>query len=352
MVKIGDVAREAGVSIATVSRALNNHPTVNPELVDRVREAADRLGYRPNGIARNLRRQSTDVLALVISDVSNPFFTAVTRGVEDVAQRNGYSVLLCNADEQPEKEATYLRVAEQEQVAGVIISPHSAGTDVSRLVAAGIPLTVIDRPLGPVAGPREGETRPDARGAFDSVMVESVGGARLATEHLLAAGWVRPGCITGPLDAATAEQRLAGYLAALGAAPREVQPLVARGPFRQAGGRAAAAELLDAAEPADRPDALFVANAPMALGVLEAVRERGLRVGIDLGMVVFDDAPWAPFIEPAMTVIAQPAYRIGERAAELLVARIRAAAGAGPVPPTAQELLTTDLVVRASSLRA
>jgi LacI family transcriptional regulator len=326
MVKIGDVAREAGVSIATVSRTMNNRSSVDAELAARVREAADRLGYRPNGIARNLRRQSTDVIALVISDVSNPFFTAVTRGVEDVAQKNGYSVLLCNADEQPEKEATYLRVVEQEQAAGVIISPHSAATDVSRLVASRIPLAVIDRPLG---------------GSFDSVMVDSTEGARRATAHLLAEGWQRPGCITGPLDAATAEQRLAGYRAALADAG-VAHESVARAEFRQAGGRAAAAELLDAADP---PDALFVANAPMALGVLEAVRQRALSIGTDLGVVVFDDAPWAPFVDPPMTVVAQPAYEIGARAATLLMDRIRATI---PLEPRSI-VLDAALEVRGSS---
>jgi LacI family transcriptional regulator len=395
MVKISDVAREAGVSVATVSRSLNNHVTVNPELASRVREAAERLGYRPNGIARSLRRQSTDVLALIISDVANPFFTAITRGVEDVAQRNGFSVLLCNADEQPEKEATYLRVAEQEQVAGVLLSPHSAATDISRLRASGIPVVIIDRPLGS-----------DGGDDLDSVMVESAEGARVATAHLLAEGWQRPGCVTGPADAATAEQRLAGYRAALADAGI-AREFVARAEFRQAGGRAATAELLGAFVPSgapdhreasceagpvrpgarpgaldtggapveaglalhderpgaldtggapavaglalhdERPDSLFVANSPMALGMLEELASRGLRVGVDLGVVVFDDAPWAPFVDPPMTVIAQPAYEIGATAAQLLVDRIR-----GTAPHGSRSLrLDTTLEIRASSRR-
>jgi LacI family transcriptional regulator len=437
MVKISDVAREAGVSVATVSRSLNNHVTVNPELAARVREAAERLGYRPNGIARSLRRQSTDVLALIISDVANPFFTAITRGVEDVAQRNGFSVLLCNADEQPEKEATYLRVAEQEQVAGVLLSPHSAATDISRLRASGIPVVIIDRPLGSGGGDD-----------LDSVMVESAEGARVATAHLLAEGWQRPGCVTGPADAATAEQRLAGYRAALADAGI-AREFVARAEFRQAGGRAATAELLGAFAPSgapaareasveagpaqpggrpsaldtggapveaglalhdegpgaldtggapavaglalrdgglgaldtsgapveaglvlrdggpgaldtggapveaglalhdEQPDSLFVANSPMALGMLEELASRGLRVGVDLGVVVFDDAPWAPFVDPPMTVIAQPAYEIGATAAQLLVDRIR-----GTAPHGSRSLrLDTTLEIRASSRR-
>ncbi|MBK5238546.1 MAG: LacI family DNA-binding transcriptional regulator, partial [Actinomycetales bacterium] len=181
LAKITDVAREASVSVATVSRVMNNHPNVNFELAERVRVAAKKLGYRPNGAARSLRRQSSDLIALIISDVGNPFFTAITRGVEDVAQRSGYSVLLCNADENSDKEATYLRVAEQEQVAGVILSPHMLGSDVTRLQKAKIPLVVIDRPL---------------REEVDSVMANSREGAESATNQLIDSGWSRPACIT------------------------------------------------------------------------------------------------------------------------------------------------------------
>ncbi|MDR0415793.1 MAG: LacI family transcriptional regulator [Propionibacteriaceae bacterium] len=329
MVKIGDVAQAAGVSAATVSRVLNNRSTVDPALAARVRAATAALGYRPNGVARNLRRRSTDLIALIISDVSNPFFTALTRGVEDVAQRNGLSVLLCNANEEPEKEAAYLRVAEQEQVAGVVISPHSTATDVSRLQAAGIPMTVIDRPLA---------------AAVDTVMVDSVSGARTATAHLLEQGWRRPACMTGPLEAATAEQRLAGYRTALQAAGLD-EELVARSSFQQAGGFEAAAALFDRAAP---PDAVVVANALMALGLLEALTARGLAAGRDVGVVMFDDAPWAPFVAPPMTVVAQPAYDIGAKAATLLTDRIR---GLAPESPTVF-VFDTALIVRASSLRA
>jgi LacI family transcriptional regulator len=329
LTKISDVAREAGVSAATVSRVLNGHPSVNPELAGRVREVAARLAYRPNGVARSLRRQSTAVLALIISDVSNPFFTAITRGVEDVAQRSGLSVLLCNADEDPEKEATYLRVAEQEQVAGVILSPHRAGSDVSRLRSSGIPLVVIDRPLDEVV---------------DTVTVHSFDGARAATDHLIDAGWARPACITGPEGARTAEDRLEGYLAAV----REqggLDELVARAPFRQHGGARAAAELLDA--PGGPPDAFFAASAQMALGVLGEVHRRGLEVGVDVGMITFDDAPWAPYISPPMSVVAQPAYDVGAQAARLLVERVR---GAAPEDPR-HLVLSTTLVIRDSSRR-
>ena len=147
MVKLVDVAREAGVSVATVSRALNNNEAVDPVLADRVRPAAKKLGYRPNYLARNLRRQRTSLWLLIISDIENVFFTSVARGVEDAAVASQFSVVLCNADEEAAKESRYVDFAVAEQAAGVIVSPHSAQTDIGPLLAAKIPVVVIDREL-------------------------------------------------------------------------------------------------------------------------------------------------------------------------------------------------------------
>ena len=325
--KISDVALEARVSAATVSRVLNGHTSVDPRLAERVRSAAERLSYRPNAAARGLRRRVTDLLALIIPDIGNPFFTAVARGVEDAARGGGYALLLCNADEDSDKEAVYLGVAEQQHVAGVILSPHRGGSDVSALRAAGVPLVVIDRPLDePV----------------DTVTVHSFEGARAATDHLLDAGWMRPACITGPADATTALERLRGYQAAVGDAG--VLDRSTHAPFRQNGGARSAAALLDGPEP---PDSFFVANAQMALGVLDELRRRDLRVGVDVGVITFDDAPWAPFMSPPMSVVTQPAYDVGAQAARLLLERVGGGAPEAPRHVT----LSTTLVVRESSRR-
>lgn len=326
MVRISDVAAEAGVSVATVSRALNGLPSVHPDLAERVRDAAARLGYRPNAVARGLRTQKTGVLALIISDIENPVFTAIARGVEDVAQRNGYSVILCNSDEDPDKEARYLDVAIAEQVAGLILSPHSGATDVASVHAAGIPLVVVDRPLG---------------ADVDAVLAESESGAEAATRHLLTEGWMHPACITGPEDAATALDRLAGYRSAVleaGCTPR-----FEHASFSREGGRSAAAAVLDSTPTVD---SLFVANAALALGVLAELRARGLVPGRDVGLVTFDDAPWTPFIDPPMTVVSQPAYEIGSAAADLLMTRI-----SGSEEPVHRTSMPTSLVIRSSSLR-
>jgi LacI family transcriptional regulator len=328
LAKLIDVARRAGVSPATVSRALNNVTTVDPALAERVRAAADELGYRPNGVARNLRRQRTDVWALIISDIANPFFTAVARGVEDVAQGQGFSVLLCNSDEDQDKEQRYLRVAEQEQVAGVIMSPNTRGSDVSRLVNAAIPLVTVDR---------------SSHKAADSVMVHSRAGARDATNHLFATGWSRPACLTGPERTDTAQERLQGYLDAVkDARRRPAMSLVRHADFHEESAREAMGSLLDERRP---PDSVLIANATMALGALGELNRRGIKPGRDLGLVAFDDTPWARFIDPPLTVVAQPASDIGATAARLLTERI-----AGTAPKRARHVrLSTELIVRASS---
>lgn len=324
---IADVAREAGTSVATVSRVLNNHDTVDPQLIARVRAAAAKLSYQPNHIARNLRRQRTNLWLLIISDIEIAFFTSAARGVEDVAVGNGYSVVLCNADEDESKELRYVELAVAEQAAGVIISPHSTRTHLERLRAAGIPVVVIDRRLDV---------------AVDSVVADSRGAAHAATEHLLGQGWQRPACITGPKTADTAMLRRCGYQDAMRGAGIRTTRIVHR-PFTSDGGRQATAALLERDRP---PDSFFIANAALCLGVLQELRMRNLRPGRDIGLICFDDAPWAPFIDPPISVISQPAYRIGEQAARLLTGRITNK----HIEPR-QLVLSGDLVVRESSLR-
>jgi LacI family transcriptional regulator len=327
---ITDVAALAGVSTATVSRVLNGKATVDPELAARVLQAARTLDYQPNGVARNLRRQATAVWALIIADIDSPFFTAIARGAEDVAQRSGYLVMLCNSDEVVEKEQRYLRAAVTERVAGVILLPATPDTRVGMLLERGIPVVAIDRPL--------------LHDPADTVLVGSYDGARQATAHLLEQGYERVACITGPRGVHTAEERAAGYQEALREAGRPVEEALLRhADFRAAGGRAAMRALLPA-----RPDALLVTNNVMVVGVLEALREAGRRPGPDLGMVCFDDTPWANLLDPPLSTVNQPAYEIGQVAGELLAARI--AAGQDPPQPR-QVTLPTELRIRASSLR-
>lgn len=329
IIKIKTVAERAGVSTATVSRVLNGNPTVDPDLAVRVNRAVEETGYRPNGIARSLRTRSTRTIALLIPDINNPFFAEVARGLEDIAVQARYSVLLCNTDEDHGKEQTYLDIAADSQVAGVILSPHDQAADLSRLGRDRVPAVVVDRPLGDTT---------------DFVGVRSSDGARTATRHLIEQGWARPACVTGPRTAYTAQARLRGYRAALREHPG-MQPLYRYADFKIEGAQKAAAQLLDDATP---PDSFLTANAPMALGVLAALSERNLHVGVDVGLVTFDDAPWAPYIDPPITVITQPAYDIGAQAGTLLLEAIESG---GQARRPKKVLLDTVLLVRESSLR-
>jgi LacI family transcriptional regulator len=328
MATIYDVARRAEVSPATVSRVVNGRANVDPALAERVRAAMRDLNYRPNAVARNLRRSRTSMWAVIISDIGNPFFTSLVRGVEDVAQTAGYSVVLCNSDNDEAKEGQYVNAALTEQMAGVIISPTAGSPHVLRLLDAGVPVVVIDRQM--------------AGAEVDTVLVDNEQGAREATGHLAATGYRRIACITGPRGLFTAERRLAGYRAALDEAGLPFDPaLVRHADFGVAGGHAAMDSLL-AVDP--RPDAVFVGNNLMTIGAVGRIFDAGVAVPEEMGVVGFDDVPWATLMRPALTTVAQPTYSVGRNAAELLTDRIT-----DPGRPVSTVTLPTELRVRASS---
>ena len=329
MTTIVDVARAAGVSTATVSRVLNNHPQVDPRLAATVLQAVKDLGYRPSRVARSLRTRRNRVWALIISDIrTGPFFGDVVRGVEDIAYEAGYSLFLCNTDEDLAKEASYIELAVAENVGGVILTPSGPRTDLSPLVNFGIPVVLVDRTL----------TAQQA----DSVVVDNVSGACEAVNHLLTGGYKRVACITGPLTTTTGYQRQVGYYKALkeaGVAPDD--SLVRVADFREHGGQLAMQELLDQ-DP--RPDAVFVTNHLMTIGVLQAIAQAKLSIPTDLGVVSFDDMPWASLLQPRLTAVAQPAYDLGVESARLLLSRLEGYTGAARMV-----MLSPTLQVRGSS---
>ncbi|MEP9382058.1 LacI family DNA-binding transcriptional regulator [Nocardioides sp. KR10-350] len=332
MTTIYDVATRAGVSAATVSRVLNGSDSVAPDLARRVRDAVAELDYRPNGVARNLRRRATRVWGLIISDIGNPFFTALVRGVEDAAHEAGYSLVLCNSDEILEKEQSYIQVAVDEQMAGVILTPSSeADSDLTPLLERGIPVVAVDRRLD--------------RHDVDTVVGDNVRGALLATQHLIASGCRRIACITGPTKTTTAQERLHGYRQALTREGIDVdEGLVMIENFKEDGGYAGATGLLDLDE---RPDGLFVANNLMTVGALEALVDRGVEVPRDLLIVGFDDIPWAKLTRPRLTTVDQPTYQMGKDAGTLLAGRL-----GGNTGPARTIMLSPTLQVRESSVRS
>ncbi|MEV6289793.1 LacI family DNA-binding transcriptional regulator [Streptomyces sp. NPDC051896] len=337
MTTINDVAQAAGVSPATVSRVLNGG-RVTAERAERVRRAAAELGFAPNRVARSLRMQRSSVIGLIIPDIENPFFTALARGVEDAAQRTSYSVVLCNTDGNLDKERRYLDIAIAERMAGVIVAAASRGrTDVSALQSRGIPVVAVDR-------------RPGGAGV-DAVLVDNEEGSAAATAHLLARGYRRIACITGPQGASTAEERLAGYRSALreflagdrgdpAAAAEGVDLLrdyTRHADFKVEGGYTAMADLLALPQP---PDAVFAANNLMAVGALQAVREAGLEPP-EIGVLSFGEVPWAPLTRPGLTTVQVPSYDLGWTAAGLLLDRI-----AGKEQPLRTVVLRSSLQIR------
>jgi LacI family transcriptional regulator len=329
---IRDVAALAGVSAATVSRVMNGKTDVAADLRQRVLAAVTELGYRRNGPARSLRTRAAMVLGIIISDITNPFFTAVVRGAEDQAQLAGYSVVLANADEDVAKETRYLEVAADEQMAGVLLSPASPRrTSIDVLVERDIPVVTIDRRL--------------TAAAVDSVTVDNHSAARKAGQHLIDQGCGRVGIVAGPVQTTTGASRLAGYRAALRAAGRTVDPsLVAYADFRTEGGYAATRQLLRQRQP---PDGLLFSNNLMTVGGLRAIAEAGLAIPDDIAIVGFDDAIWTTALRPPLTVVAQPTYEIGQTAARLLLRRIE-----GEKFPPRRVVLRAELIVRASSQRS
>lgn len=329
MTTMKDIARLAEVSTTTVSRVLNNHPQVSEETRQRVQQAMAQCGYQPSEVARGLRLQASNIIGLIISDIANPFFPSVVRGIEDVAYANQYRLLLCNSGEDAEREALYIDVMQAQRVAGVIISSHDEDSvRCETLIASGIPIVAMDRRL--------------RRLEVDTVVTDNIEGAYQAVSHLLQLGHRRIGLIGGPLLTTTGRERQDGYRKALLEAGIQAdQRLIKIGGFRQEGGYRGACELLAGEDP---PTAIFTSNNLMTLGALGAIRDKGLKIPDDIALVGFDDLPWAAALVCPLTTVAQPTYEMGQIATELLLGRI-----ADKDRPIRKIKLEPTLVVRQSS---
>lgn len=305
--KISEVAEQASVSPATVSRVLNGDPRVGKAYRQRVLRAVAELDYRPNALARNLRRQRSGAIGVVVSDIENPHFGEMVRALEDHAFDAGYRVLVCNTDETADKQRAYLETMIDERVVGVIMSPSDpGGPEIGRLLDLGIPVVAVDRE---VADPRA-----------DAVLGDNVRATRSAVGLLLDRGHRHIAFVAGRADVETGAERLLGYEIAVREAGVPVR--VRHGEFRLEGGEAAVEALLD---DAPAPSALVAANNLMTLGALRAIRARGLRVPDDVALIGIDDPDWASVVEPALTTFAQPVRRMAADAMELLLERVSGA---------------------------
>lgn len=309
MASLQEVAQRAKVSIATVSRVLNKSDKVVPKTRAIVEQALRELGYRPSRVARRLRMKDgrAHLVGLIIPDIQNPFYAEIARGVEDAAYSAEYALLLCNSDENPEKERFYLDVMRSESVDGIVLPPFD-DTDaaVIEIAATGMPVVCVDRSM--------------AKLKTDLVEVDNHRGALEAVSHLLDKGHKHIGLIEGRPQVSTSRERRRGYLDALAERGITVRKeLMRAGDFKQGSGRILANELLALPKP---PTALFVCNNLMTVGALATIHQRGLRVPQDVAIVGFDDLPWAEALDPPLTVVRQPAYDVGRQAMELLLKRI------------------------------
>jgi LacI family transcriptional regulator len=333
---IRDIARLAGVSVATVSGVLNNKPTVKPALVDRVKKAMEALDYHPDHVARSLRVRRTCTVGMVIADVTNPFFTEVIRGVEKEAQSNGYSVILCDANEDPALERHYLSTLFSRRVDGVLLAPTSSPSAQESRIHKRFPIVLIDRiPLGFTG---------------DAVMTDNFGGAYDGTRHLIELGHRQIAIISGQLNFSNGLDRLDGFRKALQeqhlALPDEY---FQRGDFQLESGYRCGLELMRLSMP---PTAIFSCNNRMTLGLMRALSEVHVHCPEAVSVLGFDDFEWSAYFTPRLTTIAQPAYEMGTRAMQILLRRLQAPAennGIADEIPGTTVRLKAELRVRDST---
>jgi LacI family transcriptional regulator len=331
-VNIRDVAKHSGVAPITVSRVINNAIYVRKEIRDRVQKSIAELNYVPNALGPSLRSNKTHILALILSDITNPFWTTLSRGVEDACNANGYYLMLCNTDEAQSKQDQYVSVMLQKQVDGFLLVPVKGSSDpIHKIQRQNIPLVVLDR------------TVTDAD--VDVVRCDSVEGAYQITKHLLQQGHQNIAILTGPAEISTAADRVSGYCRAMTDAGLVInEDNIYWGNFSHEAGYADTRRLL---QRMPRPTALVAGNNFIAIGAMHVLSEANVSVPQDMALVSFDEFPLGLTIEPFFTSVVQPAYQMGYKAAELLLSRI-----SGNALYTCQEIiLPIEVVIRRSSMQ-
>jgi len=328
-----DVARLVGVSRSTVSRVINNHPNVRPEVRERVWKVIREVGYQPHAAARSLVTRRTQIIGMVIPEAvttlfTDPFFPLLLRGATGACNAHQYQLMLSLFTAYANQQDIYRRVLRSGYLDGVVVASASLNDPlIPNLLRDGIPFVSVGR-------------HPDER--VNYVDVDNVGGARMAVEHLIRLGHQRIATITGPLDMVAGQDRLNGYRQALQARGIPVEEeLIAEGDFTESGGMAAMQRLLPAS-----PSAVFVASDTMAIGALKALRQAGRPVPQDIALVSFDDIPIASAIDPPLTTVRQPIERLGSMAIEVLLSVIEGPSEEGAL--VHRIVLPTELVIRAS----
>jgi LacI family transcriptional regulator len=324
-----DVAKRAGVAPITVSRVINNSGYISQATRERVEAAVRELGYVPNTLARGLRSKRTKTLALVVADITNPYFTLMARGVEDVAGDSNYSVVYCNTDESEAKEEKYANLLAQRQVDGVLLVPSGGNVKTIKfLLSNNINVVALDRRVSGVK--------------IDSVRSDSEDGAYRLVKLLIGLGHKQISMITGHKDVSTSVDRVAGYQKALVESGLDGNGQVYYGEFNQESGYEFTRQAM---LHSPMPTAIFGANNFIAVGIMKALRDHKVDVPGDVSVVAFDDFPESMLLSPFLTVAEQPAYEMGRMATELLLKRI-----SGELTGGFQKLvLPTQIIERGST---
>lgn len=329
---IRDVAARAEVSINTVSRVLNNRPAVKQTTADRVRKAIDELGYRPNGLARALLRNSSNTIGLVVTDCTNPNTALQIRIIQQRMSAAGYAVLIFDSQESSDQEDMAIDVLEEKVVDGVILTPSEGSRLSSQSMSKGVPLVLLNRKLTQEL-------------ACDVVLNDNAAGAHLATDHLIAQGHTRIAYVTSNRAISTVEERIRGYRCALANAGLPYQDdLVMRAGISIDEAAAVTNRLV---QEGIRPTAIMAYNDLMAVGVISSLTANGIKVPAQVSLVGFDDIQYAPFLSVPLTTVRQPTTEMAGVAAELLLKRLT-----GDSEPPRRVVLAPELVVRASTAHA
>jgi LacI family transcriptional regulator len=303
MATIRDVAKLAGVSVATVSRVLNQNGYVNEDTEKRVKKAIEQLNYKPNEVARTLFKKTSKTIGLIVPDISNPFFPELVRAVEDVMNIYDYTVILCNSDEKSEKEKQYIEILKQKYVDGIILTTNQLESD--EVMELGVPVVVLDRP---------------SMHSFPSVIADNYGGARLATRHLYDIGCRKIAHIQGPTHVVNAMERFRGYRDEMQELGLWNEQLIIQGNYQLKQAKEATLRALQE----HKMDGIFAGNDAMAVGALKAVQQLGLRVPEDVAIIGYDGIPLTEMTTPELSTISQPIYEMGAIAARILVKKIEA----------------------------
>lgn len=310
MSNLKDVAKKANVSITTVSRVINGSDKVNSKTSERVKKVMIMLGYQPNRVAQRLRTVNgrSKLLGLIIPDIKNQFYSNIVRGIEDVAYGKDYAVILCNSDENPSKERFYLEVLKSESVDGIILPPVlQFGDEIDNIINNGIPIVCFDRKLG--------------NKKVDTVVIDNELGAFIATSHLIELGHKQIAILTSSLVFSSFSERQRGYERALKENGIEIDKrfILEGDPRSSDNAKVLTTKLINLDSP---PTAIFATNNLMTLGAIEAINEQNLKIPEEISLIGFDDVAWAKAITPPLTVVRQPAYEMGKKAAELFFKKV------------------------------